>query len=430
MIRTQPQIMHKCSLSIRIVLLAFLLFTGACNLPLPPNLISTQPSTEPAIKTTSTGLAPYPSTAVPSDLPPAESPDRFPTCEPDPQVPIFQPKNIRPLEPIPPRPSSLRELASQHGIWIGTATAPQYFEDPLYAQLLIEEFNLLTPEVAMKWEVIHPQADLYDFSLGDQIVDFAIQNGMIVRGHVLVWELQMPAWVTEANHSRREWIEIYCKHIKTIVNHYRGYIYSWDVVNEAVNNDGTLRNTFWMGAIGPEYIAMAFQWAREADPAAKLFYNDNGGEGLNAKSQAIYMLIQGLQQSGIPIDGIGLQMHTGLYVSPPPGALKENMQRLADLGLEIHVTEMDVRLQHSQEGEREKLKAQAEIYRQVMEACLSVSACKAFVTWGMTDRYSWIPGWTGNPDAPLLFAEDGAPKPAYFAIQQELAGRSLDEPIR
>ncbi len=401
-----------------IIILTLVYAIGACSRPLTPNPISTELLTASTNAATST----YSPTTSPSETP-IVSPVRFPTCEPELEIPVFQPRNIHPSLQFPPKADSLRELANHHGMWIGIATAPQFFEDPLYVQILTQEFSLLTPEVAMKWEVIHPQPNQYDFSQGDQIVDFAIQNGMIVRGHVLVWDLQIPAWVTEASHSRSEWIEIFCKHIKTVVNHYRGYIYAWDVVNEAVNNDGTLRNTFWMRAIGPEHIAMAFQWAHEADPNAKLFYNDNGGEGLNAKSLAIYMLIQGLQQSGIPINGVGLQMHTGLYVSPPPKSLKENMQRLANLGLEIHITEMDVRLQHSLEGNQEKLKAQAEIYRQVMETCLSVSACKAFITWGMTDRYSWIPGWTGKPDAPLLFDENGAPKPAYFSIQQELAGR-------
>jgi endo-1,4-beta-xylanase len=246
---------------------------------------------------------------------------------------------------------------------------------------------------------------------------------MAVRGHVLVWDLQMPDWVTGSERPRREWIQILCTHIKTVVSHYRGQIYAWDVVNEAVNADGTLRNTFWMQAIGPEYIAMAFQWAREADPSARLFYNDNGGEGLNTKSQAIYMLVNGLQGSGIPIDGVGLQMHTAIYVAPSFSALTENMLRLSELGMEIHITEMDVRLQHAADSSEVKLRAQAETYRQVLSACLSVENCRAFVTWGLTDRVSWIPSWTGTPDAPLLFDESGAPKPAYQAVRELLARR-------
>jgi endo-1,4-beta-xylanase len=244
---------------------------------------------------------------------------------------------------------------------------------------------------------------------------------MAVRGHVLVWDLQMPAWATNGQFTRQAWIQILCTHIKSVVGHYRGQIYAWDVVNEAVNQDGTLRNTFWMSKLGPEYIAMAFQWAREADPSAKLFYNDNGGEGLNAKSQGIYALLQGLQQTGVPVDGVGMQMHTRLDGAPPASELSANMQRLAKLGLEIHITEMDVRLQYSTGDNETKQAEQADLYREVLSVCLSVQNCKAFLTWGLTDRYSWIPGFTGKPDAPLLFDKSGLPKPAYFAIVKLLA---------
>jgi endo-1,4-beta-xylanase len=282
---------------------------------------------------------------------------------------------------------------------------------------------MLVPEVAMKWEIIHPEPERYDFSRGDALVTFARQHGMAVRGHVLVWDLQMPAWVTNGQFTRQEWMQILCTHIKSVVGHYRGQIYAWDVVNEAVNQDGTLRNTFWMSKLGPEHIAMAFQWAREADPAAKLFYNDNGGEGLNPKSQGIYALAQGLQQTGVPIDGVGMQMHTWLGGAPSTVELSANMQRLAGLGLEIHITEMDVRLQYSTSDPSTKLAEQADIYRSVLSVCLSVSSCKAFLTWGLSDRYSWIPGFTGKPDAPLLFDKGGLPKPAYFAIVKLLASQ-------
>ena len=318
----------------------------------------------------------------------------------------------------------MRLLAKQRNLFIGAATDPGYLQnDSAASQLLAREFNMLVPEVAMKWEVIHPEPERYDFTRGDALVTYARQHGMAVRGHVLVWDLQMPAWVTDGQFTRQEWMQILCSHIKSVVGHYRGQIYAWDVVNEAVNQDGTLRNTFWMSKLGPEYIAMAFQWAREADPNAKLFYNDNGGEGLNPKSQAIYALVQGLQQTGVPVDGVGMQMHTWLDGAPPAADLSANMQRLADLGLEIHITEMDVRLQNSTSDTVTKLEEQADLYRQVLSVCLSVTSCKAFLTWGLTDRYSWIPGFTGKPDAPLLFDKDGLPKPAYFAIVKLLANR-------
>ena len=206
----------------------------------------------------------------------------FPTCEPAPGIQPYQYPPEQEHIPVTEVPS-MRLLARGRQIFVGAATDPGYLKDAVASQLLAREFNMLVPEVAMKWEVIHPEPGRYDFSRGDALVTFARQHQMAVRGHVLVWDLQMPAWVTKGQFTRPEWIQILCTHIKSVVGHYRGQIYAWDVVNEAVNQDGTLRNTFWMRQLGPEHIAMAFQWAHEADPDAKLFYNDNGGEGQNRK---------------------------------------------------------------------------------------------------------------------------------------------------
>jgi endo-1,4-beta-xylanase len=352
-------------------------------------------------------------------------PVHFSSCNPDSRA--LKKSDIAPF-PIgeypfaapEPKPS-LRMLAEAKDRYIGAAVSPYYFADPAYARQLGQQFNMIAAENSLKWDVVHPEPNVYDFSQGDAMVAFARAKNMQIFAHVLVWDLQMPTWVTEGKHSRSEWIQILCTHIKTVVGHYRGQIYAWDVVNEAVNKDGTLRNTFWMQKIGPEHIAMAFQWAREADPYARLFYNDFDGEGLNTKSQAIYMLVRSLRENGIPIDGVGLQMHVALYKTPTPQELKSNMARLADLGLEVDITEMDIRLQLSKEPDQVKLAAQAETYRQVISVCLQVENCRAFITWGLSDRFSWIPGYTGHPDAPLLFDQDGAPKPAYWAVQKQLA---------
>jgi endo-1,4-beta-xylanase len=349
----------------------------------------------------------------------------FPSCNPDnrsskkSEIAPFPIGEYPPGEPDPN--PSLRRLAEAKGRYIGAAVSPYYFADPSYARLLSQQFNMIAAENSLKWEVVHPEPALYDFSEGDALVAFAQKKHMAIFAHVLVWDLQMPAWVNEGEHTRTEWIKVLCTHIKTVVGHYRGKIYAWDVVNEAVREDGTLRNTFWMQKIGPEYIGMAFQWAREADPDARLFYNDFDGEGLNTKSQAIFNLMRSLRENGIPIDGVGLQMHVALDMAPAPRELKSNMERLEKLGLEIHITEMDVRLQLSNESEQVKLAAQAETYRQVLSVCLQVKNCRAFITWGLSDRFSWIPGYTGHPDAPLLFDQNGAPKPAYWAVQKQLA---------
>jgi len=364
---------------------------------------------------------------TPTLRPPTQAPPAFPDCQPANVAPYsFDPGRITPMpRPVGEAPG-LRHLAEGRGLLVGASSAPSQWENPQYASLMTREFNLLTAENAMKWEVIHPAPEGYDFRQGDALVDYARANGLSVRGHTLVWDLQQPAWLLEAQHTREEWIQILCRHIKTVAGHYRGQIYAWDVVNEAFQSNGELRDTHWLRAIGPEYIAMAFYWARQADPQALLIYNDFEAEGLNEKSDAIYSLVQGLQQQGIPLDGVGLQMHVWLWGPPTPAELRANMQRLAALGLQAHITEMDVRLQYSPDNETQELAAQAEIYQQAMQACLDTldplgqPACRVFTTWGLTDRYSWIPDYTGHPDAPLLFDKDAQPKPAYWAVYETL----------
>ncbi len=179
-----------------------------------------------------------------------------------------------------------------------------------------------------------------------------------------------------------------------------------------------LENSLWLNALGPGYIRLAFGWAHEADPQAKLFYNDYGGEALGPKSDAIYNLLRTLKARGTPIDGIGLESH--FWAEDPPNfrSVVANLKRLAALGLEIHITEFDdaVRLPAT----AEKLQQQANVYRNYLEACLSVSSCKAFVTWGFTDKYSWIPRFLPGKGAGLPLDENFKPKPAYKAIFDEL----------
>ena len=325
--------------------------------------------------------------------------------------------------PSPTPPPSLRCLAQARGISIGAAVGFPYLRDePVFAETLGREFSMLTPENAMKFGLVHPDRDRYDFAGADFIVDFAEAHGMQVRGHTLVWHFQLPSWLTDRTWTRDELIDILREHITTVVGHYRGRVAAWDVVNEAVADDGSLRDTIWLRGIGPEYIDLTFRWAHEADPDAQLFYNDYAAEGLGPKSDAVYDLVQGLVERGVPIDGVGLQMHVSLRWPPDAEAVAANMARLGALGLQVHVTEMDVRIQDGVGTPEQRLAAQARIYRDIVNVCLESSACKAFVTWGFTDRHSWIPAFTGHPDTPLLFDESYRPKPAYYAIMDALDG--------
>lgn len=342
-------------------------------------------------------------------------------------TPTSEPPTAAPTPTINPRPP-LRALAEEHGLLVGTAVDPGYLKNEQYASFLTREFNAVVPEVAMKWDTIHPEPGRYDFSRGDAVVAFARQNGLKVRGHTLVWGMQLPEWVLKGDYTREQWIEILREHITIVVGHYRGAnndhtVIAWDVVNEAVDKQGGLFENFWLQKIGPEYIPLAFEFAHAADPEALLFYNDNGGEGLSPKSLGVYNLVKGLVDSGVPIQGVGLQLHTAPEVAPSTEALMANMRRLDELGLIVHITELDVRIQNSQGSVAERLQRQAETYRQIMDACLLSPNCKAFFTWGLTDHYSWIPAYTGKPDAPLLFGENYEAKPALEAILDLLQSR-------
>jgi endo-1,4-beta-xylanase len=314
----------------------------------------------------------------------------------------------------------LRDLADQRGLWVGPAVAyGPLVNEPPYAQTLAREFNVLTPENAMKWAATHPQRYQYTFGQADAIVNFAQANGMPVHGHNLVWDQSNPSWLTSGNFSRDEMIAILRDHIDTVAGRYSGSVAFWDVVNEAVGPDGSLRNTLWRNRIGPDYLDLAFRFAGEADPSALLLYNDYGAEVVNAKSNGIYNLVSGMLSRGVPIHGVGFQMHIDLgginYQS-----FAQNLQRFADLGLAVFVTEMDVRIQLP--ATADKLARQAEVYRNVLDVCLGQPACYGFQTWGFTDKYSWIPGSFPGYGAALVFDNGYNPKPDYDALEAGLTG--------
>lgn len=314
---------------------------------------------------------------------------------------------------------TLRSLAQARHFYIGsTVDVKALGDEPVYSATLAREFNMVTPEVSMKFSETEPQRDVYTFAKADSIVAFAQAHQMQVRGHNLVWYTDLPAWLTNGNFTRDELIAILRDHIMTEVTRYKGQVNIWDVVNEAVGDDGTLRDSIWLRGIGPDYIDMAFQWAHQANPQARLFYNDYGGEGLGRKSDAIYALVKGMLARGVPLDGVGLQMHISLDSYPYPQDVLANMQRLTALGLEVQITEMDVKTQDDARSMQAKMTAEAQLYGEMLQTCLSIIRCTAFVMWGFTDAHTWIPAYTGHPDYPLIFDASYHPKPAYYSLMQ------------
>ncbi len=319
-----------------------------------------------------------------------------------------------------PTGERLRVLADRIGFLIGFASANDFWnlsDAATYQEVARAEFNILTPENAMKWDAIHPQQNTYNFSQADRHVQFAQENGMQVHGHTLVWHNQNPSWLTSGSWTEATLTSVLYDHIDTVMGHYRGQILVWDVVNEAFNEDGSYRASLWYNIIGPEYIELAFRRARAADPSAKLIYNDYNIETINSKSNAVYNMVADFVSRGVPIDGVGFQMHLtsgGLDYN----SFAQNMQRFANLGLEIYITEMDVR--YNLPVSQTDLQNQATIYRNIIDRCLAQPACKALQTWGFTDKYSWVPNTFSGQGAALIFDENYNPKPAYYALQAAL----------
>lgn len=319
----------------------------------------------------------------------------------------------------------LRRLAASRGLHIGTAVSDDALvSDPDYRRVLRREFNIVTPENVMKWGPIHPERDRYDFAAADRLVAEARKAHMRVRGHTLVWYMQNPAWLTGGAFTRDEAIAVLHDHIGTVVGRYRGKVAQWDVVNEAFGDlDGNPRNTIWRQRIGPDYIEMAFRFAHEADPRAKLYYNDFLTEISAAKFDAVLALVTDLKARGVPIDGVGFQTHAfyGVGCTGCVTTLAEQFARVAAAGLDVAVTELDAGL--PQPTTPALLQQQADFYGGVVAACRSVRRCRTIVSWGFTDRYSWIPAFIPGQDDALPFDRAYQPKPAYFAIQRALRVR-------
>ncbi|HET7504773.1 MAG TPA: endo-1,4-beta-xylanase, partial [Kofleriaceae bacterium] len=318
------------------------------------------------------------------------------------------------------RAAPLRDSATAKGLFVGAAVNMTPFRnEPIYSDTLKREFNMLVGENAFKFDAVHPAQTTFNFTDTDALVAFAEANGMAIRGHTLVWHNQIPGWLTGGNFTRDQVIAIMRDHIMTLVGRYRGRIAAWDVVNEAIDDGtGQLRtSSFWFQKIGPEYVAMAFQFAHEADPDAVLYYNDFEAEAGGTKSDGVFNLVSGLVSQGVPIGGVGWQMHK---VNPfrISTANHTNAQRLANLGLEISITEMDVRIQLPSDAQ--ELQAQALAYSDAVTFCLTEPNCAAVVSWGFTDKFSWVPGtFSGFGDA-LMFDMSYQPKPAYTAMQSVL----------
>ena len=295
--------------------------------------------------------------------------------------------------------------------------------------LILKHFASLTAENVMKMGPIHPEENRYFWDNADKIVDFVVSNGLKMRGHTLCWHQQTPEWIFKdaaGNQVTKEVLLARLKeHIQQVVSRYKGKVYAWDVVNEAVEDKGELvcRESAWYKICGEEYIAKAFQWAHEADPAAKLFYNDYNTEN-PAKRDKIYKMLKGLLDAGVPIHGIGLQGHWGLS-NPSEANLRAAIEKFSSLGLKIQVTELDISVYKSDKevaltaltGEKEQM--QMDQYKMVFKVFRDYKSVITGVTfWNLSDKSSWLDNFPvrGRKNYPLLFDQNLQPKKAFWEV--------------
>jgi endo-1,4-beta-xylanase len=314
------------------------------------------------------------------------------------------------------------------------------------------QFNCISPENVLKWEKIHPQPGQFDFTWADRYVEFGMTNNMFIIGHNLIWHNQTPKWVFEntngAPMDRDMLLARMREHIFTVVGRYKRRISGWDVVNEAVSDDGTLRNSPWRKIIGDDYIEKAFEFAHEADPQAELYYNDYSLEN-PAKRNGVIALIRKLQLQGIKISGVGTQGHYALE-RPSVEQVDKNISDLEKLGVKVMITELDVNVLPSAsrslnaevtthfdlraglnpytnglpDSVQQRLASRyADLFSIFLKHRNSISRV---TFWGVTDADSWLNDWPipGRTSHPLLFDRDGKPKPAFFAVLKTAETRS------
>ena len=354
----------------------------------------------------------------------------------------------RAIEPSPtpaPAIARLRDIF-RNDFRIGTAVSPRQFDerDSTDVAIIAQHFNTISPENVLKWEVVHPRPGVYDFAQSDRYVAFGERHGMFIVGHTLTWHSQTPKWVFEdsAGHplTRAPLLARLRDHIHTVVGRYKGRIGGWDVVNEALNEDGTMRQSPWYRIIGPDFVAQAFAFAREADPNAELYYNDYSMENAQKRAGGV-RLVMSLLDQGLRVTAVGMQDH--LKMDWPTVAEEDaTIRAFAALGVKVNITELDVdvlpqatrnltadvnlrsavdpALNPYTAGLPDSVQtALARRYADIFRVFLAHRDAIDRVTfWGTSDAGSWLNGWPirGRTSYPLLFDRKGRPKPAFDAV--------------
>ncbi|MBS1536964.1 MAG: endo-1,4-beta-xylanase [Bacteroidetes bacterium] len=304
---------------------------------------------------------------------------------------------------------------------IGTAIDINELEsNAIYKSISLKEFNSITPENIFKAEALQPKPLTFNWTEADSLVSFFLTYNKRIHGHTLIWHNQLPQWIIDYQGSPYEWEQLMKVHIQTIVKHFKNKVTAWDVVNEAFNEDGTLRNTIWKQKIGVGYIEKAFLFANEANPNALLFYNDYNLESNPIKRNSVLSLLKNLRNRGVKVDGIGVQMHVSTYY-PEPTQIAIAFQEIIADKFKIHLSELDISvnplgkniiLSESLFNEQANLLGSIVLnYNQIPKQYQY-----GITFWGISDKNSWIRSFYNREDYPLLYDDNYMPKPCYYKI--------------
>lgn len=326
----------------------------------------------------------------------------------------------------------LKDLAAKHNIELGNFAISTRLHDPIYSRILTSQFNLALIDNTPNWYFtdggLHPKPNTYNFATMDSIVKYATDNHMVLQAHHLLWgeDKWLPDWLTKGTYSPDQLLEIMHDHIATVAGRYKGKIKEWTVVNEAFTRGQHINglHDWWADHTGNDaYIDQAFIWAREADPHAKLILNDFDNEHFNTVSNAMYDYIKGAKTRSVPIDGIGMQMHIDATHVPDTQEVIQNMKRFGELGVNVYVTEFDVNVSGIPASNAVRDTISANIYYNMMRACIESQVCHSFSELGITDAETWYNymGSSSHNARPLMFDAQYHAKPAYYSFRNALA---------
>lgn len=325
--------------------------------------------------------------------------------------------------PILPEPP-LKDLAAAHGVDLGIHVDHKRLNDRIYPDIIKSQFDFVNIDGGAHFSEIHPSPDKTDFSKSDKIVAFAEDHGMRVELHHLVWgdKIVLPKWLTEGNYTKEQLLDILRSHITSVVTHYKGRVNQYTVANETfteAQHKFGLKN-WWADQIGndTEYLDNFFIWAHEADPSATLILNDFYNETKNSVSDAMYDYVKAAKARGVPIDGVGMQMHIDASRPPKKQDVIDNMNRFADIGVKVYVTEFDVNTNYVKASRTEKNQLESQITYDTARACIESNVCVSFNVFGLTAKNDLLKNITFAKSRDYMFDSRFRPRPSFYSFRK------------